>query len=175
LPTTQLTRRLAREGRLADDYSVQRPGEVDQATSGLNFVPLRPRAEILGEFAGILRSLYAPRPYFDRVLTCVRHLRRRPKQLGAPRGRWAEIAALASVIWRLGFRRDTAWYFWRNIATTLLTRPRNFQTAIDLMALFLHFSRHTRFVLEGLARGADRPQPIARSASTVSEGSGRFV
>ena len=33
LPNTQLTRRLAREGRLADDYSVQRPGEVDASIS----------------------------------------------------------------------------------------------------------------------------------------------
>jgi hypothetical protein len=122
----------------------------------LNFTPARPRAEILGEFASILRRLYSPKPYFDRVMTLVGHLRRRPKQLGAPRGRWAEIAALGSVAWRLGFKRGTAWYFWRNIVRVLLTQPRNFQTAIDLMALFLHFSRHTAFVLDGLARGGRR-------------------
>ena len=152
LPNTQLTRRLAREHRLPDDYSVQRPGAVDQATSGLNFTPSRPRAEILDEFAWILRRLYSPRPYFDRVLTVVRRLRRQPKQLGPPRGRWAEIAALGAVVWRLGFGRETAWYFWRNVVTVLATRPRNFQTAIDLMALFLHFRRHTAFVLAGLER-----------------------
>ncbi|MEX2146014.1 MAG: B12-binding domain-containing radical SAM protein [Candidatus Rokuibacteriota bacterium] len=158
LPNTQLTRRLAREGRLPDDYSLQRPGEVDQATSGLNFTPARPRAEILEEFASILRRLYSTRPYFDRVMTCVGRLQRRPKQLGAPRGRWAEIAALGSVVWRLGFRPQTAWYFWRNIVQVLLTRPRNFQTAIDLMALFLHFDRQTAFVLDGLRRhGTRRP------------------
>jgi radical SAM superfamily enzyme YgiQ (UPF0313 family) len=156
LPNTQLTRRLAREGRLADDYSVQRPGEVDQATSGLNFTPARPRAEILDEFASILRRLYSPKPYFDRVLTLVDRLRRQPKQLGAPRGRWPEIAALAAVVWRLGFKRETAWYFWRNILHVLVRRPRNFQTAIDLMALFLHFSRHTEFVLDGLERNGTR-------------------
>jgi radical SAM superfamily enzyme YgiQ (UPF0313 family) len=156
LPNTQLTRRLAREGRLPDDYSVQQPGEVDQATSGLNFTPARPRAEILDEFASILRRLYSPKPYFDRVLTLVGRLRRQPKQLGAPRGRAAEMAALGGVVWRLGFTRGTAWYFWRNIVRVLVTRPRNFQTAIDLMALFLHFSRHTEFVLDGLARNGTR-------------------
>src|SRR5688500_902705 len=106
LPNTQLTRRLAREGRLAEDYAVQRPGEVDQATSGLNFTPARPRAEILDEFASILRRLYSPKPYFDRVMTLVGRLRRQPKQLGAPRGRWAEIVALGTVTWRLGFTRQ---------------------------------------------------------------------
>jgi radical SAM superfamily enzyme YgiQ (UPF0313 family) len=169
LPNTQLTRRLAREGRLPDDYSLQRPGEVDQSTSGLNFEPARPRAEILAEFASILRRLYAPRPYFDRVLTAVGRLQRRAKQRGAPRGRRAEMVALGRVVWRLGFRRDTAWYFWRNIVRVLVTRPRNFQTAIDLMALFLHFSRQTTFVLDGLARHGGRPaaEPAPEAAALV--------
>jgi radical SAM superfamily enzyme YgiQ (UPF0313 family) len=168
LPNTQLTRRLGREGRLDDDYAVQRPGEVDQATSGLNFTPARPRPEILDEFASILRRLYAPKPYFDRVMTLVGRLRRQPKQLGAPRGRWAEIAALGSVTWRLGFQRQTAWYFWRNIVQVLVKRPRNFQTAIDLMALFLHFNRHTAFVLDGLARGGRRQDSEPARETTPS-------
>jgi radical SAM superfamily enzyme YgiQ (UPF0313 family) len=169
LPNTQLTRRLAREGRLPDGYSVQRPGEVDQATAGLNFTPARPRAEILEDFASILRRLYSPKPYFDRVLTLVSRLRRQPKQLGAPRGRWAEIAALGAVIWRLGFRPETAWYFWRNVVTVLVTRPRNFQTAIDLMALFLHFCEHTRFVLEGLGRNVSRDESAPDEAGKQLE------
>ena len=158
LPNTQLTRRLAREGRLAEDYSVQRAGAVDQATSGLNFTPTRPRAEIFGEFASIVRRLYSPAAYFGRVLTVVRRLHRRPKQIGAPRGRWAEITALGAVVWRLGFDPQTAWYFWRNVLTVLATHPRNFQTAIDLMALFLHFRKHTGFVLDGLARRATQSE-----------------
>src|SRR2546428_13973145 len=55
LPNTQLTRRLAREGRLPHGYSLQRPGEVDQATGGLNFTPASARTENLADFASILR------------------------------------------------------------------------------------------------------------------------
>jgi hypothetical protein len=29
-----------------------------------------------------------------------------------------------------------------------MTRPENFETALHLMALFLHFRKHTRFVIE---------------------------
>src|SRR2546427_4954038 len=154
LPNTQLTRRLAREGRLPDGYSLQRPGEVDQATGGLNFTPSRPRAEILADFASILGRLYAPKPYFDRVLAVARRLRRQPKQLGSTRGRWTDVVALGVVTWRLGFGRGTARYFWRNVLAVLLTRPKNFEAAVDLMALFLHFRKHTRFVLDGLERNA---------------------
>jgi len=152
LPNTQLTRRLAREGRLPEGYSLQRPGEVDQATSGLNFTPSRPRVEVLEDFASIVRRLYSPKGYFDRVLVLARLLRRTPKQLGSTRGRRTEIAALAAVTWRLGFGRRTARYFWRNVIVVLLTRPRNFEAAVHLMALFLHFHKQTCFVLDGLAR-----------------------
>jgi len=54
------------------------------------------------------------------------------------------------VVWRLGFGRGTARYVWRNVLAVLLTRPKNLEAAIHLMALFLHFRKHTRFVLDGL-------------------------
>jgi len=63
------------------------------------------------------------------------------------------------VAWRLGFARATAWYFWRNVLLVLATRPGNFEATIHLMALFIHFDRHTRFVLEGLDRRLAIPEP----------------
>lgn len=183
LPNTQLTRRLAREGRLPAGYSLQRPGDVDQATSGLNFTPSRPRAEILEDYASIVRRLYSPKSYFDRVIVTAGLLRRQPKQLGSTRGRSKELAALGAVIWRLGFGRKTARYFWRNIVQILGTRPRNFEAALQLMALFLHFHKHTLYVLDGLERKiaqlragthdalqtqADLPSVEGKGASTAS-------
>jgi hypothetical protein len=77
LPNTQLSRRLAREGRLPEDYSlIQEPGDVDQSTMGLNFATLRPRVEILEDFESIVRLLYSPRSYFDRVGRMAALLRR---------------------------------------------------------------------------------------------------
>ncbi len=168
LPNTQLTRRLAREGRLPEGYSLQRPGDVDQASSGLNFTPSRPRAEILADYASMLRRLYSPPSYFARVLTLARRLRRTPKQLGATRGRGTELAALCRVTWRLGFGRGTAGHFWRAVLTVLRTRPANFEAAMQLIALFLHFRKHTAYVLEALERNAARPEGAPeRSAYSV--------
>jgi radical SAM superfamily enzyme YgiQ (UPF0313 family) len=152
LPNTQLTRRLAREGRLFEGYARMLPGDVDQATTGLNFTPSRPRAEILADYASVLRRLYSPKSYFGRVRALAARLRRKPKQLGTTRGRRRELTALAIVVWRLGFARATAWYFWRNVVLVLATRPGNFEAAMHLMALYIHFGRQTRFVLDGLER-----------------------
>jgi len=177
LPNTQLTRRLAREGRLADGYAHMLPGDVDQATTGLNFTTARPRADVLRDFASVLRRLYAPRSYFDRVYAVGRRLRRQPKQLGTTRGRRRELRALALVAWRLGFARRTAWYFWRNVAVVLATRPGNFEASVHLMALFIHFDRQTRFVLDELDRKLARESlgrdtglsPVAAAAQRDSQ------
>jgi len=161
LPNTQLTRRLAREGRLATGDFHTRTGDVDQATSGINFIPSRPRAEIFEDYASIVRRLYAAKAYFNRVLAFAHRLRRRPKQVGSLRGRWTDLRALAAVVWRLGFRRETAGHFWRTVLVLVVTRPSNLETALHLMALYLHFSKHTQFVIEEhLAR---IPEPAGES------------
>ena len=170
LPNTQLTRRLAREGRLPEGYALQRPGDVDQATSGLNFAPSRPRVEVLEDYASIVRRLYSPKSYFDRVLRVAGLLRRRPQQLGSTRGRSKELAALGAVVWRLGFARETAWYFWRNLLRILGTRPKNFEAAVHLMALFLHFREQTRFVLDGLRRKIERLRAEPEEAPAPGRG-----
>ena len=50
LPTTQLSRRLEREGRLHEGYEIVPEGVGDQCTAGINFDPLRPKADILRDF-----------------------------------------------------------------------------------------------------------------------------
>ena len=47
LPNTQLTRRLAQEGRLHPFVEGTHRGSADQCSQGLNFETLRPRREIL--------------------------------------------------------------------------------------------------------------------------------
>ncbi len=148
LPNTQLGRRLAAEGRLLDGSYRFRTGDADQATSGINFVPSRPRAEIFDDYATVVRRLYAPRAYFSRVQAFARRLHRRPKQVGSLRGHWTDARALAALIWRLGFRPATAWHFWRTVLVLLATRPRNVEPALLLMALYLHFRKHTDYVIE---------------------------
>jgi radical SAM superfamily enzyme YgiQ (UPF0313 family) len=68
LPTTQLTRRLDAAGRLPPDFDVAPDGDGDQCTGGLNFVPCRPRAEILKDYLDVVEAIHRPESYFARVL-----------------------------------------------------------------------------------------------------------
>jgi radical SAM superfamily enzyme YgiQ (UPF0313 family) len=171
LPSTQLTRRLAREGRLLERHWDERPEASDQMTAGLNFVTVRPRREVLEDFVWLVRRLYAPRAYFDRVLRSITWLRRRPKQRDFTRRWLREWLAFPALVWRLGCDRETVWYFWRNLLTVLLTSPPKAVPLCHLMAQFLHFRRQARFVvhaLEGeLAALTPDPTPTSPSALPV--------
>jgi Domain of unknown function (DUF4070)/Radical SAM superfamily len=67
LPDTQLSRRLASEGRLHPQPDYFPPGSADQCTQGLNFDTLRPRQEILCDYKRILERVYDPAAYTGRI------------------------------------------------------------------------------------------------------------
>ena len=81
------------------------------------------------------------------MLLLARRLRRHPKQIGSTQGRRRELSALAKLVYRLGFSRETAWPFWRTMLMVLVEHPRNFETAAHMMALYLHFRKQTRFAV----------------------------
>ena len=67
LPNTQLTRRLASEGRLHPDLLLDPAAGMDQCTQGLNFDTLRPRQEILSDYKKVLERVYDPAAYAKRL------------------------------------------------------------------------------------------------------------
>ena len=105
LPNTQLTRRLTREGRLLPFKAVA--GGGDQCTSGLNFVTLRPRRDVLMDFRTILASVYDPAAYFARVRRLGRALDR-PRHPSANRLEdrgLRNCAQLARILWVMNVER----------------------------------------------------------------------
>jgi len=67
LPNTQLTRRLADEGRLHAELLFDPAAGMDQCTQGLNFDTLRPRREILSDYKRVLEKVYEPVAYAKRL------------------------------------------------------------------------------------------------------------
>ena len=63
LPNTQLTRRLAREGRLQVHAEFLPKGGNDQIASGLNFETKRPRLDVLRDLRSVLATVYTPEAY----------------------------------------------------------------------------------------------------------------
>src|SRR3984893_12655877 len=99
LPNTQMTRRLEREGRLFPGYDAVLPERGDQCTAGLNFVPSRPRRNILQDYKEVLERIYAPAAFFRRLTTVGQVLRRPAWILGrsATGSREADLSVFAKL------------------------------------------------------------------------------
>ncbi|TFG47166.1 MAG: DUF4070 domain-containing protein [Gemmatimonadales bacterium] len=140
LPNTQLTRRLATEGRLHQDSALQPAGAGDQRTTGINFDPCRSRADILRDYLAVVESVYAPREYFARVARVGRMLDSSQRQYRPSLGRWArETRGFFRMVGQLGLRGPSRLPFWRAFLGTLIHNPRSIRYVGAMCGLFVHF------------------------------------
>ena len=131
LPDTKLHARLKREGRLVGRTS------GDNVDGTMNFTPRMPAAQLLAGYKTILRRIYAPRPYYQRIRTLLREYRR-PRI--TEKFNWRHGFALAWSSVRLGVVGRERFQYWRLIVWTLFHRPALLQLAVTL-AIYVHHFR----------------------------------
>jgi radical SAM superfamily enzyme YgiQ (UPF0313 family) len=169
LPNTQLTRRLEKEGRLLPFAK----GMGDQCTGGLNFVTLRPRRDVLADFRDILKSVYDPAAYFERVRRLGRSLDRpRLAEKFFLRATLRDLRALFRVVRCIGWRRtDLRPLFWRTAIDCLRHKPHNFEQVVAMMVFYLHLGSFATFLIKDLERQIrtldedDAPAPVPLKAA----------
>ncbi|MTI42476.1 radical SAM superfamily enzyme YgiQ (UPF0313 family) [Roseibium hamelinense] len=151
LPNTQLTRRLAKEGRLHADFATDDPDTEhgDQCTAGLNFETKRPRQEILRDFKTIIDRVYAPEAYFRRVRKVAKMLNMKGAN-GAilSAGFIHDIKMFSRLIWAMTFT-NTQYrrLFWKTLAYTAFTNVRAIKPVLMMLALYVHLGPFSRFVM----------------------------
>ncbi len=175
LPTTQLTRRLAAAGRLAEDFDVAPQGEGDQCTTGINFVPCRPRADILRDYLEVVEAVYAPASYFGRVRRVAEILGSGKRRFKPGLWQWLrELKGFMRLILRLGLRHPARGHFWWGLLHVLRRNPGALRYATSLMALYLHFGAFAKDVAsrmrKAIAREESQPSRVA-SRPTPAAGS----
>jgi radical SAM superfamily enzyme YgiQ (UPF0313 family) len=130
LPQTRLYERLAREGRmLADSIG-------DNTAAVLNFVPRLDRGHLFDGYRELMRSLYAPDNYYQRVRAFLSTWRPRGPRL---RLAGSDVSAFLRSLWALGILCGGRRAFWRLFWATLLVRPRKFRVAMELAIIGHHF------------------------------------
>jgi initiation factor 1A len=141
---------LEKEGRLIQERADAKG--VNQ-TNLLNFKPTRPIQDIAHEYVDAFCRLYEPNAYIDRVQHYYLKMGRPRWQqyvasaLGKPAlPSWTDIRALAIVIWRQGFLRDTRWRFWSSLLTIARANPRNFEQFLVTLAHNEHFQEYRAVV-----------------------------
>lgn len=156
LPKTRLSRRLQAEGRLFDRgrKTIDAPFDIDQTTSGMNFATARPRAAILEDQAKVLRHIYSPARYYNRVLRTALGL----KPAHRHRVGFGEALKLARgfvrVCIKAGFNHRTGKLYWKTLFLVLARNPVAIDAAVNLAAMYLHFVKQSHYVIGALERAA---------------------
>ncbi len=135
LPQTRLWQRLKREGRLESEST----GNNTDAT--LNFRPKLNRVYLRRGYAELMKKLYEPRNYYQRIRTFLQ--RHRPT---GPRQRLSsgDVMAFLKSFWALGVWHRGRVGYWRLFWGTLIKCPRQFPHAMELAILGHHFRRVAR-------------------------------
>jgi radical SAM superfamily enzyme YgiQ (UPF0313 family) len=152
LPNTQLQRRLAREGRLVDDYELVADADSgDQCTAGLNFITKRPELDVLRDYQRVIAESYAPAAYFARVLRVGTALDCSKKKLKLPlKSVLKDLKGFVRLAWRMGIKKPYRGIFWRTLLKLVWRNPRGLRYSVAMMALYLHFGEFKDFVVTRL-------------------------
>jgi radical SAM superfamily enzyme YgiQ (UPF0313 family) len=137
IPETKLYERLKREGRLRGQSSGD---NVDGTT---NFIPRMDLEKLRAGYKDILRHIYAPRPYYQRVRTFLREYH--PPKMSTSIN-WQNLRAFIHSSLRLGIFGSERYQYWYLLLWTVFRRPAALQTAVTL-AIYGHHFRKTCEVL----------------------------
>jgi radical SAM superfamily enzyme YgiQ (UPF0313 family) len=160
LPGTQLTRRLTREGRMLAADATLCLGDA----AGLNFVTLRPRREVLADYAEVLEDIYAPAAYFERVRVMGRALNLPHFHIFPVRGAIWGIRMLVAAVWHLGIRStEVRRHFWRTLIDTMLHRIGSLEAVVGMMILYTHLGPFARYLIGEVNRLLATPEPALPS------------
>jgi radical SAM superfamily enzyme YgiQ (UPF0313 family) len=165
LPNTQLTRRLEAEGRLFNlaAQSVS-DTDIDQMTSGLNFVTLIPRSEIFKNYIAVIDAAYDPSNYYKRVICTGLNIR--PKYRHKPSfSTWLiYMRSFLRVCKEAGFSRETGFHYWKMFFTIIVRNPKGIEAAVNLAAMFIHFQKQKAYIVSATNRSIQALEHISESA-----------
>jgi radical SAM superfamily enzyme YgiQ (UPF0313 family) len=161
VPNTQLTRRLAKEGRLHPEP--ERPDmSADQCTMGLNFETLRPREEILADYKRVLERIYDPVAFAGRLQRLAKMLdnsnRRERMRAEFSRHRLGNLEVLHRIVTNMPEPRDV---FRRALSDCMSSNPDSIRYIVLLMAFYLHVGPFSREVIGRLDTLMAAIEPIA--------------
>lgn len=156
LPNTQLTRRLAAEQRLHPGHDVHPEGRGDQcAQGGLNFEPLRPREEILGDYQRVLTRIYDVRAYCARVERLITMLPKDgPLQQDLPEDDFRRRHGIEAVRRIVSHHPEFRDVLWQTFIRCYAINPAAIRRTVTLLAFYLHLGPYAHHAAEEARRTA---------------------
>lgn len=134
LPKTRLWHRLKDEGRLICDST----GE--NTDDSLNFVPVMAKENLLAGYRKILKTIYSPRYYYQRINIFIANytptVRTRIKR--------EDLIAFYRSAWRIGILSRARFRYWGLLLKTLIKKRMALPIAVELAIYGLHYEKIAR-------------------------------
>lgn len=174
LPNTQLTRRLAKEGRLHANHELASTTGADQCTGGINFDPVRPLRDILMDYKTVLERVYSPAAYagrVDKLMTLLDRSRQRHELAeGDIRARVGAMETVHRVVTAIPEARGPLWQTFMNCAKRDTSSAR---IAVQMIAAYAHLGPFSRKVIDAIdarlaALDEQMPAPVVAASATVA-------
>jgi hypothetical protein len=148
LPNTQLTRRLDQENRLFHLTSQSlSTGDIDQMTSGLNFLTITSRVSILQGYIEVIEAIFKPSNYYKRVVYTGLNIKPVYKHKPDLRTWLGFMRSFLRVCKKAGFSKETGWLYWKMFFTVLFRNPKGIEPAVNLAAMFIHFMKQKKYIV----------------------------
>ncbi|KPK95889.1 radical SAM protein [bacterium SM23_31] len=135
LPNTRLYKRLLRENRIIKE------GTGNNTDFSMNFLPKMDFKELIDGYKKLLRDIYKPEAYYDRVRTFLRNYKFEQK-FNKERISIMHLRALIMSTCKLGFKRGIRKHFWKLMMWTLVRRPKLLPLAVTLAIYGEHFMKY---------------------------------
>jgi len=137
---TRLYKRLLKENRITKQIT------GDNTDYSMNFLPKMDYKTLVEGYKNIIRDIYGPEAYYNRVRTFLRNYRMANKFNGLFSK--AYIRGFIMSFYKLGIKRGVRRYFWKLMVWTLIRRPRMIPQAVTMAIYGAHFMRHFETALE---------------------------
>ncbi|MEI7614745.1 MAG: DUF4070 domain-containing protein, partial [Betaproteobacteria bacterium] len=168
LPNTQLTRRLEQEKRLFHRTSQSLDqGDIDQMTSGLNFLTLRPRVDMLAGYIEAIEAVFNPANYYKRVIYTGLHVKTDYKHKPDFKTWLVYMRSFLRVCKIAGFSKETGRLYWKMFFTVIFRNPKGIEPAVNLAAMFIHFTKQKSYIASVTRRLIARIASIVKSPFVV--------
>ena len=134
VPNTRLYKRLVKENRIIKEVS------GDNTDFSMNFLPKMDFKELIDGYKKLLRDIYKPEVYYNRVRTFLRNYKFEYKYKGS--FTISRLRALIMSVYKLGVKPGVRRHFWKLMIWTLIRRPRMIPLAVTLAIYGDNFMRY---------------------------------
>jgi len=132
---TKLWHRLKKENRILPS------GSGDNTDIETNLIPKMNLEVLINGYKQILRTIYAPKQFYERIQTFFKEYRPNEKTDLKLKLEAYIIKGLLKSVFILGFKDKFRVYYWKLVISTLVKYPRRLSLAITLAAQGFHFRK----------------------------------